>query len=322
MDKEKVYKNIYIMINGGLFLEKYMELTENIDLNEYSEEKIEYLENKAANIFNAILIGCQLFDDNERILKFINMFSSHIEPQFLERFLPSLNITEEEALERLKHGFGVHFTTVKICDEIKKRGWLIGYGKNAMFTDEEDMIINQASKEQRENDPESKERLNYLFRGFGTGVSSYGSLTNGFWMYHTPESLSFLFGNISRRNKKKSMECVSKNISALSEKNKEIVFNVMSNIYDRLIGEEQEIGCILIDRDAFEYEIDYYYNTGEPVAVERRPYSKDLNDLMSNDSKINTDINVSGLKFLKIPTIIELERQKLEKFQSRKSQHR
>lgn len=184
------------------------------------------------------------------------------------------------------------------------------------------MIIEQASKEQRENNPKAEETLNYLFKGWGTGVSSYGSLTNGFWMYHTPESLSFLFGNISNRNKEEAMKHIYDNISALSEDNKKKTFNIMSNIYDRLIGDEQEVGCILIDRDAFKYEVDYYYDTGYPIAVERRPYSENLDDLMSNDCKISNNIDVSNLKFLRITTVIELERQKYEILQNQNPMHR
>lgn len=188
-----------------------------------------------------------------------------------------------------------------------------------MFTENEDLIIENASKEQRANDPSAAEKMNYLFKGWGTGVSSYGSMTNRFWMYHTPESLSFLFGNISRRNKAEAMMCVSEKISALSEENKKTVFNTMSNIYDRLVGEEQEVGCVLIDRDAFEYEVDYYYNTGKPVAVERRPYSNGFNSLMSSDDKISNDIDMQYLKFLSIPTVLRLEKLKQEKIQGAKS---
>ena len=158
----------------------------------------------------------------------------------------------------------------------------------------------------------NKERLNYLFRGFGTGVSSYGSMTNGFWMYHTPESLSFLFGNISNRNKEESMKCVSNCISALNPIDKQKTFKAMSDIYDRLIGDEQEVGCILIDRDSFTYEVDYYYHTNPPTQVERRPYSNGFESLLSNDCKITDDIDIKNLKFLTIPTIKELERQKNE----------
>lgn len=318
MDKEKVYENIYTMLNEGFFFDKYTELTEKISLLEYERNKeiAQYLENTSANLFNAILIGCQLLDNKNKIIKFVDMFSTNLESYSLEMFLKDFGITKDEALNRLKHGFGVHFTTTKICDEIIKNGFLAGYGKNAMFTKEEDRIINDASIEQQENDPDALETMNYLFKGFGAGVSSYGSMTNGFWMYHTPESLSFLFGNISSRNKEAAMRNVASKISSLSEENKKIVFNVMSNIYDRLIGEEQEIGCILIDRDALEYEVDYYYHTGDPVAVERRPYSKNLEDLMLNDNKISNDIDVKNLKFLTLPTIYELEIKKQEKLRN------
>ena len=54
MDKEKVYKNIYIMINDGLFLEKYMELTENTfaRMNFRFEENIYTEEGKTTKAIN------------------------------------------------------------------------------------------------------------------------------------------------------------------------------------------------------------------------------------------------------------------------------
>ncbi len=309
MDKELVYNNIQKMINDGVFLKKYCKLTEGVP---YEEENIKFLEETSANVFNSILIGCQLFDDEERIKAFVDMFSIYLDPSSLEYSLPEFDISKEEALERLKHGFGVHFTTKNICDEIKKSGSLSGYGKNAMFTEEENMIIDAAAKEQIEKDPSSKETLNYLFKGWGTGVSSYSSMTNGFWMYHTPESLSFLYGDISKRDKNVSMEHINKCVSALSDENKTKAIDTMSNIYDRLIGDEQEVGCILIDRDSFEYEVDYYYNTNPPTKVERRPYSNSFNDLMNNDSKITNDITVDKLKFVSVPTVKKLEQMKID----------
>ena len=82
MNKEKVYQNIYEMINNGLFLDKYIELTEDIDFKKSSYEEydntMKLLENKAADIFNSILIGCQLFDDKERITRSIREIKTWI----------------------------------------------------------------------------------------------------------------------------------------------------------------------------------------------------------------------------------------------------
>ena len=103
------------------------------------------------------------------------------------------------------------------------------------------------------------------------------------------------------------MQFVANNISALDEESKRITFDTMSKIYDRLIGEEQTIGCILIDRDLFEYEVDYYYGSGEPVAKERRPYRNSLCSIEDNDNKITNDLDASKLKYLVLPTIKQLE---------------
>lgn len=351
MNKELVYSNIFNLINNGFFLEKYIELTTKVydddilmndldldgifdeigeQVDEVSKlendgnamEDVKHLEDIAAGVFNAIIIGCQLFEDQERIKKFVNMFSSFLDPYYLEQCLPEFGISKEEAINRLNHGFVVHFTTPKIGEAIQKMGRLVGSGKNAMFSQEEDKIINYAAAEQKKNNPTAEETLTYLFKGWGTGVSSYGSTTNGFWMYHTPESLTFLFGDISKRDKDRAMRFVLERISSLDENDKKIVFETMSNIYDRLIGDEQNTCCILIDRDAFKYEVDYYYETGKPVAVERRPFSTSFDALNSNDSLINGDIDANYLKFLKIPTIKELERQKNEQLMNNNSSHK
>lgn len=351
VNKELVYSNIFTLINNGFFLEKYIELTtkvcdddiliDDLDLdgifdevdeqvddvskledNDHATKDIKHLEDIAASVFNAIIIGCQLFDDEERIKKFIDMFSYCLDPYILEQSLHEFDISKEEAINRLDHGFAVHFTTPKIGEAIQKTGRLVGSGKNAMFSQEEDKIINYAESEQKKNDPTAEATLTYLFRGWGTGVSSYGSTTNGFWMYHTPESLTFLFGDISKRDKNAAMSFVAERISSLDEEGKKAVFDVMSNIYDRLIGDEQNTCCILIDRDAFKYEVDYYYGTGTPVGVERRPFSANFNSLISNDSLINGDIDVNHLKFIKIPTVIELERQKNERLMNKNTSHK
>lgn len=320
MDKELVYKNIFDLINNGFFLDKYIEATNDFDYD--ITKDIKELEDKSARIFNSIIIGCQLFDDKERIEKFVDMFSSYLDPYYLEQCLPEFNLTLEEAMNRLNHGFAIHFTTTKIADIIQKTGKLIGSGKNAMFSEDEDKIIKYAEIEQKKNNPDSDKKLNYLFRGWGTGVSSYGSTTNGFWMYHTPESLTFLFGDISKRDKNAAMSSVADKIFSLDENDKKVVFNTMSNIYDRLVGEEQNTCCILIDRDAFKYETVYYYNTGTPIGVEQRPFNNSLDSLTSNDSSIDGDIDINNLKFLKIPTVIELEKQKQEQLTNDNSHQR
>ena len=317
MDKELIYNNICDLINNGYFLKKYIELTYYEDIDDINNsDNIKRLENIAANIFNAIVIGCQLFDNQELIISFVDENCLGFNAYVIEDFLDKNNISHEVALDRLRHGFGLHFTTKRISDEIKKHDKLTAFGKNSMFTKEEDEMINYASKEQQKDDY-SRETMRYLFRGFGTGSSSYGSMTNGFWMYHTPESLSFLFGDISKRDKANSMNYVLECVSTLNEEDKNNVINVMSNIWDRLVGDEQFVCCVLIDRDAFKYEVDYYYNLGpEPVAVERRPFSNGLGSLDDSDLKIQNDLSVDSLRFIRIPTIKKLEKMKKEKLEN------
>lgn len=303
MDKELVYNNIKGYIDSGYYSELYYVLSSGVD-------NINELEDISARVFNSIVIACQLFDDKERQVKFIDRFSRGIDSLYLNFCLSSFNITEEEARDRLMHGYGLHFTTPNICNIIYNDGVLKCYGNNALVSEEENKIIDNARSMQINNDPTAEKEMRYLFKGFGLGVSSYSSQTNGFWMHRTPESLSFLFGNISERDKESSMEHVINCISALDDDTKKITFDTMSNIYDRLIGEEQTIGCILIDRDLFEYEVDYYYDTGVPAPKERRPYSVSFDSLDENDCKISNDIDASKLKFLVLPTIKELEMQR------------
>ena len=106
------------------------------------------------------------------------------------------------------------------------------------------------------------------------------------------------------------MEHVVKRISLLDKKDKIETLDTMSNIWDRLVGDEQEIGCVLIDRDGFDYPIDYYYKSGEPIAVQRRPYSKSLKSINNNDCKIPNDIDIQYLRFITLPTIYKLEEEK------------
>lgn len=307
MNKDLVYDNICDMVNNGYFLNKYIELTSDYAYTELTDEVVKYLEDVSSRIFNAIVIGCQLFDDEELINRFVNFSVYSLDEYSIETFLRVNNIDEEVALDRLKHGFGLHFTTPKICEEIIKNGSLSGFGKNSMFTKEEDEIIKNASLEQQSKNPDSSNTMRYLFRGWGTGVSSYGSITNGFWMYHTPESLSFLFGDISKRDKDSSMRYVLECISSLDEENKKITYDTMSKLWDRLVGDEQSVCCVLIDRDSFEYEVDYYYFNSTPSPVERRPFTHGFNDIFNNDMKISNDIDIKNLRFVKVPTIRQLE---------------
>lgn len=311
MNKDIIYNNI-VQIFNDYFFAKYVQMTNDFVYDDSYETRKNF-ETIIANIFNAILIGCQIFDDRDSIIKFVDEFSlSNISVDYLKRYLEKNGVTELEACNRLKHGFGVHFTTVRICNEIIKSKFLMAYGNNQMITKEEEEIINRASIIQKQNVSNPLENLNYLWKGWGFGTTSYGSMTNYFWMYHTPEFLSFLLGPIEYRDKEMSMQFVLEKISTLSPNDKKVVLNTLSNIYDRLVGDEQSTACILIDRDVFEYEVFYNYQNKEPEKIEDRPYNHGLNSLYSNDCKIKNDISVENLRFLKIPTVKELERMKKE----------
>lgn len=90
-------------------------------------------------------------------------------------------LSEQEMAEVLKHGVAVHFTTSKIAEQIKASRKM-----STLFSEDEKKLIYQGVGE---TNPESK----YVFTtGFGikNGICA-GSITNGYYMFHTPETLSF-----------------------------------------------------------------------------------------------------------------------------------
>lgn len=317
-NKPRTVENIQKMIN-----ENFYELYTKYTTDDSDKEKV------SALIFNSILLACQLLDEEETIKglvidfieKNINSPDEYIVfnhapdivlPQMIAKYS---NITYDEILNRLRHGFAVHFTTPNIMAIIKENKVLSC--NNKLFSEETEELFRTAYKLQTAN---TNNIYNALTMGFGTGRGiSMSSQTNGYWMYHTPESLSFLFGGrVYRRDKKDAFSHVLGAINTLDFDLQKKLVRELNEIWDKFIGEDKHVGAILIDRDGIEYEKVTYWNENPPRIEEVRPYRYDLGDIISNEnSKVYTDINGEYLTFIKIPSISMLEEYRINNTNSR-----
>lgn len=316
MNKEIIKNNIKELASGNFFYETYCQFANENENNEVV----------SAHIFNAILISCQLVEDIEIAKKVIidllrtenystdGVFYFFNNPERILSIIISkyTKISDEEILERLKHGYAVHFTTPNIMNIIKEQG--VFKCTNKMFSKSDEQLIELAQNIQLSNKPDSYSTGKILSKGFGFGEGiSISSQTVAFWMNHTPESLSFLFGgNVYTRNKIKAFEFVREAIDTLDENLKQQILETLNTIWDRLIGDNLSLGAILVDRDGIEYEKVTYWSYNPPRVEEIRPYKDDLNDLISTENdRIHQDIDVKYLDFIEVPSISMLEEYRL-----------
>lgn len=307
-NKQNVVNNIQKMINEN-FYELYAKYASD-NLNK---------ENLSALIFNSILLASQLLDDEDLIKNLVidfieeNIYSSDGNISFFDNpdyELPKMlskhsNITYSEILERLKHGFAVHFTTPNIMKIIKENKSLSS--TNQLYSRETEELFRTAYEIQSKN---TNNVYNGLMTGFGTGKGiSMSSQTNGYWMNHTPESLSFLFGGrVYTRDKEAAFDYISSVINTLDIELQNKLLKELNEIWDKFVGEDRYLGAILIDRDGIEYEKVTYWSENPPRVEEQRPYKHNLMDITSNEnSRVNTDINIEYLSFIKVPSIPMLE---------------
>lgn len=247
-DKKSVIKNIERIINDD-FYELYSKyVTEDMDK-----------EKASAFIFNSILIACQLLEDEESIKgliedfieKYINpcndylKFDNNPDLVIMEMISKYSDISYEEVLKRLRHGYAVHFTTPKIMEIIKEKKVLSS--TNQMFRKDVEELIEEAKRIQLTN---TNDVFNCLTTGYGIGRGiSMSSQTNGYWMNHTPESLSFLFGgHVYTRNKKGALLFVLEATSSLDAELQNKILRELNKIWDDLVGEDKQLGAIIIDR--------------------------------------------------------------------------
>ena len=141
------------------------------------------------------------------------------------------------------------------------------------------------------------------------------SQTNGYWMNHTPESLSFLFGgHVYNRNKKDAFLFLLGATNTLDFEFQKKLLIELNKIWDSLIGGDKNLGAILIDRDGIEYKKVIHWNYNPPKTEEIRPYRYDLSDIIFNEnSRIYNDIGIEYLTFLKVPSVSMLEEYRMNK---------
>lgn len=321
INKDTIQSNLNNIVENGLFYDLY-----NRTMN---SGELEEMESKSTQIFNAALFTCQLVE-NPVAIKEVMMellqkanfdsytgtlasdnFSAKQYVQILKQY-DSFYVEDgmEKMLHRLKHGVAVHFTTPRIMEKIEEDRVLYAY--SSMFAKEIEDKILKAGEYQREHSEEARDTLNFLHQGFGFSKGiSMGAQAAKFWMHHTPESLTFLFGGkVFTRNKKGAMEHVDEAISTLPDDRKGEMRELLEHIWDDLIGQDESLGCVLIDRDALEYEKVTYWNEEPPRVEEVRPYrNNNFSSLgYTEETRYIKDIPVSGLKFVKIPSIIQLEK--------------
>lgn len=277
-------------------------------------------EELAANIFNRILILGQLEYDIEKLKKLIiktfDVTSMHLE--YLSKTLATVDDyysenTKEKMLERLKHGVAVHFTTPKIASLMQESGYF--NPTDGIFTNEELKLIKDAGIHQMENLPDDKysqmdkysKSLNLGFQ-ISQGISM-GAKTNSFWMYHTPEALSFLYGgNVYTRDKEGAINHITHCTDALEDEERQKVTKLLLGAWDKFIGNDEKQAAVLISRDALEYETITYWGETPPRVEEVRPYWN--NSFSSADYEEHTrymkSISADKLFFVYVPTIKEL----------------
>lgn len=329
-----VANNIRELVEGPFFIEQYRKFFHNSEdiegiKNEDNYELISRCEEYAAGIFNNIFIICQLEYDIEKIKRLVEeridscagkLTSLDLEYDILKRLSEIDDYykenTKEKMIDRLKHGFAVHFTTSQIANIMNKDGEFRPYG--GIFTPEERKIISEAHNKQFNNLSEDENHKYYRYSkcldtGFGisNGISM-SAQTNGYWMYHTPEALSFLYGgNVTMRDKDGAMKHIESCTDTLEQEEREAIKKMLEKTWDRVIGKEEKQAAVLIPRDALEYEKVTYWNEKPPRVEEIRPFRNNSFQSIEfeEETRYTKPIDANKLFFVKVPTVRALNRQ-------------
>lgn len=302
MNKSVIGLRISNMMNSDFILEKYAKFAEG--KNEADKEKY------FAKLFNLSLIFFQICPDEEKCKTFINTYlqtddsnSEYPDIQMMGLLMEMYtDLSEGEMAVALKHGVAVHFTTPKIAEKIKSDGKM-----STLFSDNDRELL---YKGMAQADTNSK----YVFTtGFGMkkGICA-GSITTGFYMFHTPETLSFIYGgNFLTGDKEKAMEHLYKSTENMESEVRDALRKRLERLWEQTASKSKRT-AILIDRDGLEYKKNNYYGeNGEVSRVEEvRPYMHgdlyDMNNIEMN--LIEEEVPASSLFFVDVPTIDELDR--------------
>lgn len=302
MYKSIIGLKISRLMNSDFILNQYAKIAEG--KTEVDKEKY------FAKLFNLCLIFFQICPDEEKCKKFINtyMYADSSNSEYPDIEIMGLlleadtELTEKEMSVALKHGVAVHFTTPKIAEKIKSDGKM-----STLFSDEDRELLYNGM---RQADTNSE----YVFTtGFGIkkGICA-GSITTGFYMFHTPETLSFIYGgNFLTGDKEKAMEHVYKSTENMEPEIRDALRAKLDRLWD-VTASKSKRTAILIDRDSLEYKKNNFYGfNGEILRVEEvRPYAHgDLYDLHNVEMNlIEEEVPTSSLFFVDVPTIAELDR--------------
>lgn len=316
MNKEIIANNIRLLTESKYYYDVYSILVNDNDSQDFKEEV-------SAQIFNTILFVAQLVSNVEDIKEIVIDILKH--PVYgtggtllSDRLYANiyLNIIKKydtqynnngynKMLDKLKHGVAIHFTTSKIVENINSDGVL--YSHNSMFNKEVEMKILYASDYQRTHSQDNGNMFNYLSQGFGFSKGiSMGAQTVAYWMNHTPESLSFLFGGyVYTRDKEAAMKHVCNCVSLLPPAEKDEIIKILDCLWDKLVGSDKRLGCILISRDFLEYET---YTDWNNCLIEVRPYTDSFDDFCyTEESRYHKDIFKDGFECITVPSIMQLE---------------
>ncbi len=316
MNKEIIANNIRLLTESKYYYDVYSRLVND----NYS---LDYKEEISAQIFNTILFVSQLVDDVEIIKDIVidilklpvydtggMLLSDQLHANIYLNIIKKYNIQYNsngynKMLDKLKHGVAIHFTTYKIMENINSDGVL--YAHNSMFDKEIENKILYAIDYQRTHSKDNENMFNYLSQGFGFSKGiSMGAQTVAYWMNHTPESLSFLFGGyVYTRDKKAAMRHVCDCVSLLPQNLKDEIINILDSLWDKLVGSDKRLGCILISRDSLEYET---YTDWNNCLIELRPYNDSFDDFCyTEESRYHKDIFKDGFECVTVPSIMQLE---------------
>ena len=311
-------KNIKDLVESDFYKDMYTKM------EDYHET--EFMENKSAFIFNTILLTAQLIENPEQIKRVVENFlkeNYRAKKYLIDIFFAKLvleiekecdiKLDKKSISESLCHGCAVHFTTLNLAKEIEKEK-ILRCSNSFLKKEEENQIIKIIELQRSKLSKDDVSKYFSLGCQYARGISM-GSQTEGFWMNNTPESMCFLFGtDLQSSGYDEFKEHVKKCTDQLEEEDRKNATNLLESLWNRVVGKVDGRGCILINRDDLEYEVDTDWSEDPPRKVEKRPYSNNrLDELFSlENSRYSQDIIVREDAVINVPTIQELEKYKNE----------
>lgn len=309
-------KNIKDLVESDFYKDMYAKM------EDYHET--ECMENKSAFIFNTILLTSQLIENPEQIKRVVENFlkdnyraKSYLKAIFFAKLVLEIEkecdikLDKKSISESLCHGCAVHFTTLNLAKQIENEK-ILKCSNSFLKKEEEEQIVKIIELQRNKLNKDDVNKYFSLGCAYARGISM-GSQTEGFWMNNTPESMAFLFASdLQSSGYEEFKEHVKKCTDQLEDEDRKNATNLLESLWNRVVGKEDGRGCILINRDDLEYEVDTDWSEEPPRIVEKRPYSNNrLDELFSlENSRYSQDIIVREDAVINVPTIQELEKYK------------